>query len=313
MTLEQLRIFVEVAQRQHLTQAAAALHLTPSAVSASIKALEDRYGTALFHRIGRRIETSEAGRIFLDEARRTLASARAAEATLAELGELRRGALSIHASQTIASYWLPALLVRFRQAYPAIDLALEVGNTEHVAQAVMQGVADLGFVEGAIDEAALAKEAVGDDRMVVVVAPGHPWARGQRLEAVDLLDAQWILREAGSGTRSAFEAALDAIGIPPGALQVAIGLPSNEAVRSAVMAGPYATAVSELVVASHLQAGLLAQAGFELPARSFSMLRHRERHRSRAAAAFEALVRGRMTARAVQIAPAPFPQHRPGE
>ncbi|WP_295553511.1 LysR family transcriptional regulator [uncultured Stenotrophomonas sp.] len=291
MTLEQLRVFVEVAQRQHLTQAAAALHLTPSAVSASIKALEDRYGTALFHRIGRRIETSEAGRIFLDEARRTLASARMAEATLAELGELRRGSLSIHASQTIASYWLPALLVRFRQAYPAIDLRLEVDNTESVARAVLQGVADLGFVEGAIDEPALTKEVVGDDRMVVVVAPAHPWARGQRLEAADLLGAQWILREAGSGTRSAFEAALDALGIPAGSLQVAIGLPSNEAVRSAVMAGPYATAVSELVVASHLQAGLLAQASFDLPARSFSMLRHAERHRSRAAAAFEELVR----------------------
>jgi DNA-binding transcriptional LysR family regulator len=291
MTLEQLRIFVEVAQRQHLTQAASALHLTPSAVSASIKALEDRYGTALFHRVGRRIETSEAGRIFLDEARRTLASARAAEATLADLGELRRGSLTIHASQTIASYWLPALLVRFQQAYPAIDLRLDVGNTENVAQAVLQGVADLGFVEGAIDEPVLAKEVVGDDRMVVVVAPGHPWARGQPLEAADLLGAQWILREAGSGTRSAFESALDAIGIPAGALQVAIGLPSNEAVRSAVMAGPFATAVSELVVASHLQAGLLVQAGFELPERSFAMLRHSERHRSRAATLFEELVR----------------------
>jgi len=291
MTLEQLRIFVEVAQRQHLTQAAAALHLTPSAVSASVKTLEDRYGTALFHRVGRRIETSEAGRIFLDEARRTLASARAAEATLTELGELRRGSLSIHASQTIASYWLPALLVRFRQAYPAIDLRLEVDNTENVAQAVLQGMADLGFVEGAIDEPALAREVVGNDRMVVVVAPGHPWARGQPLEAADLLGAQWILREAGSGTRSAFEAALDAAGIQAGALRVDIGLPSNEAVRSAVMAGPYATAVSELVVASHLQAGLLAQASFDLPARSFSMLRHPERHRSRAAAAFEELVR----------------------
>lgn len=76
-----------------------------------------------------------------------------------------------------------------------------------------------------------------------------------------------------------------------GALQVAIGLPSNEAVRSAVMAGPFATAMSELVVALHLQAGLLVQAGFELPERSFAMLRHLERHRSRAATLFEELVR----------------------
>lgn len=291
MTLDQLRIFVEVAQRQHLTQAAAALFLTPSAVSSSIKSLEERYGTALFHRVGRRIEISDAGRIFLSDAKRTLASARAAETTLAELGEMRRGALTIHASQTIASYWLPRLLVQFRQAYPAITLKLEVDNTDNVAQAILQGEADLGFIEGVIDEPALSSVAVGQDKLVVVVAPYHRWASGSPLQAADLLEAQWILREAGSGTRSAFEAALAAIGVPASAMQVALSLPSNEAVRSAVMTGPFATAMSELVVSSHLQAGLLARAALDLPARSFSMLRHPARHSTRAASAFEALVR----------------------
>ena len=287
MTLDQLRIFVEVAQRQHLTQAASALFLSPSAVSSSIKALEERYGTALFHRIGRRIELSDAGLIFLIEAQRTLASARAAENTLSELGQMRRGTLAIHASQTIASYWLPRLLVQFSQTYPAIDLTLEVGNTDSVAQAILLGGADLGFIEGDIDEPSLAIEAVGEDQLVVVVAPDHPWSAGVPLAAADLVQAQWILRETGSGTRSAFEKALSDMGVPVAAMQVALSLPSNEAVRSAVMAGPFATAISELVVASHVQAGLLARAALVLPARGFSMLRHPERHRSRAALAFE--------------------------
>jgi DNA-binding transcriptional LysR family regulator len=292
MTLEQLRIFVEVAERQHLTQAAAALFLTPSAVSSSIKALEERYGTPLFDRVGRRIETNEAGRIFLAEARRTLASARAAELTLAELGSLQRGSLAIHASQTIASYWLPPLLVRFRQAYPAIALELAVDNTEKVAEAVVEGRADLGFVEGSVDEGGLALTPVGEDRLVVVVGPRHPWADGRPLDKEALLGARWIMREAGSGTRSAFEAALAALGVPPQALAVALALPSNEAVRSAVMAGAFAGALSELVVAPHLQAGSLAQARLALPVRSFTMLRHPERHQSRAAAAFAALASG---------------------
>lgn len=290
MTLDQLRIFVEVAQRQHLTQAASALFLSPSAVSSSIKALEERYGTALFHRIGRRIELSDAGLIFLIEAQRTLASARAAENTLSELGQMRRGTLAIHASQTIASYWLPRLLVQFSQTYPAIDLTLEVGNTDSVAQAILLGGADLGFIEGDIDEPSLAIEAVGEDQLVVVVAPDHPWSAGVPLAAADLVQAQWILRETGSGTRSAFEKALSDMGVPVAAMQVALSLPSNEAVRSAVMAGPFATAISELVVASHVQAGLLARAAVVLPARGFSMLRHPERHRSRAALAFEELM-----------------------
>jgi DNA-binding transcriptional LysR family regulator len=105
-----------------------------------------------------------------------------------------------------------------------------------------------------------------------------------------MLGARWIMREAGSGTRSAFEAALAALGVPPEALVVALALPSNEAVRSAVMAGAFAGALSELVVAPHLQAGLLAQANLALPVRSFTMLRHAERHQSRAASAFAALV-----------------------
>lgn len=290
MTLDQLRIFVEVAQRQHLTQAASALFLSPSAVSSSIKALEERYGTALFHRIGRRIELSDAGLIFLKEAQRTLASARAAENTLSELGQMRRGTLAIQASQTIASYWLPRLLVQFSQTYPAIDLTLEVGNTDSVAQAILLGGADLGFIEGDIDEPSLSIEAVGEDQLVVVVAPDHPWAAGVPLAAADLVEAQWILRETGSGTRSAFEKALSDMGVPVAAMQVALSLPSNEAVRSAVMAGPFATAISELVVASHVQAGLLVRAALVLPARGFSLLRHPERHRSRAALAFEELM-----------------------
>ena len=291
MTLEQLRIFVEVAEREHLTQAASVLALTPSAVSSSIKALEERYGAPLFNRVGRRIETSEAGRIFLVEARRTLASARAAELTLAELGGMKRGTLTLQASQTIASYWLPQFLVRFRQSYPAIELRITVGNTHNVAQAVLEGTADLGFVEGAINEPALSVETVARDRMVAVVAPGHSWAGGKPLGRAELLAAQWILREDGSGTRAAFESALAEYDISISLLQIALALPSNEAVRSAVMAGPFATVISELVVASHLQVGLLASANFQLTARGFHMLRHTERYKTKASMALEQLIR----------------------
>lgn len=290
MTLDQLRIFVAVAERQHLTQAAAALALTPSAVSSSIKALEERYGIPLFHRVGRRIELSHEGRAFLSEARRALAYVGAAETALAELGDLQRGSLAIHASQTIASYWLPPLLVRFRQAYPLLGLSTAVGNTESVAQAVLSGAADIGLVEGMVDEPALTLEPIGADQLVIVVAAHHPWVRRQPQAPADLLDAEWIVREPGSGTRSAFETGLQAAGIAASALRVALELPSNEAVLGAVMAGPYASALSELVVAPYLQAGLLARIGFPLPIRRFCLVRHPERHRSRAAAAFEAMM-----------------------
>ena len=106
--------------------------------------------------VGRRIELSQAGRTFLVEAKATQQSARLSELALIELGGLHRGTLSIQASQTIASYWLPPFLVAFKAAYPDIMLVMHEGNSAAVAKAVLEGAADLGFVEGTIDDAALA-------------------------------------------------------------------------------------------------------------------------------------------------------------
>ena len=148
LTLEQLRIFVAVAEREHVTQAARVLNLTQSAVSAAVGAIEARHGVKLFDRVGRRIELTETGRTFLTEARAVLARAAAAEAVLTDLAGLKRGALSLAASQTVASYWMPPLMARYRVAYPGIALKLTIGNTESVAAMVREGEVDLGFVEG---------------------------------------------------------------------------------------------------------------------------------------------------------------------
>src|SRR5271156_1303687 len=94
MTLEQLRIFVAVAERRHVTRAARALNLAQSAASHAIAALEARLDTQLFDRVGRRIELTEAGRVFLAEARAVLARAEMAELALSEFGSLKRGTLS---------------------------------------------------------------------------------------------------------------------------------------------------------------------------------------------------------------------------
>src|SRR3979409_89190 len=122
MTLEQLKAFVAVAERQHVTRAAAVLNLAQSAVSAAIAALEARHGAKLFHRVGRGVGLTEAGALFLVEARAVLARVEAAGLVLSELGDLKRGTLAVHASQTIAGYWLPRHLVAFPHKYPGIDL-----------------------------------------------------------------------------------------------------------------------------------------------------------------------------------------------
>ena len=286
MTLEQLRVFVAVAERQHVTRAAEALNLAQSAVSAAIAGLEARHGIKLFHRVGRGITLTDIGVMFLDEARAVLARADAAELTLAESAGLQRGVLSLQASQTIASYWLPRHLVAFRRAHPAVEIRLSIGNTAQATDAVLAGTAELGFVEGGFDEPALAARRVAGDQLVVVVGPEHPWAQRSGGGPPDLRQSGWVLREPGSGTRSVFEAALASFGIGPADLHVMLELPSNEAVRAAVEAGMGATALSASVAAPSLEAGLLYQIPVVLPERDFLVVFHAERYRSRAGMAF---------------------------
>jgi DNA-binding transcriptional LysR family regulator len=290
VTLEQLRVFVVVAERQHVTRAAAVLNLAQSAVSAAIAALEARHGAKLFHRAGRGVELTEAGALFLVEARAILARVEAAGVVLSELGNLKRGTLAVHASQTIANYWLPRHLVAFRRRYPGIDIRLTIGNTARVAAAVREGAADLGFIEGIIEDPVLTKEQVARDQTVIVVGIEHPWSTIDRLEPERLIETDWVLREQGAGTRSTFEAALQGFGVSPGALRVVLELPSNEALRAAVEAGLGATAISASVAAPSLEAGLLHRVRFNLPERYFQVVRHVARCRNRAADALLSMV-----------------------
>jgi len=290
MTLDQLRIFVAVAERQHMTQAAKTMNLAQSAVSHAIAALEGRYQTKLFDRVGRRIELTEAGAVLLAEAKPLLAQAEAVDLALSDFGALERGSLSVRASQTIASYWLPRHLVSFHQLHPQVKVSLDIGNTAQVAEAVGNGHAELGFVEGVIVTDRVVCTPVARDQLVIVVAPSHPWASGQPLSPFDLVQEKWVLREPGSGTRSAFEEALPLFELSSSDLKVVMEFPSNEAVRAAVEAGLGATALSASVAASGIEAGLLAPANFRLPDRNFYLLRHHSRYQTRAANALVEMV-----------------------
>jgi DNA-binding transcriptional LysR family regulator len=291
MTLEQLRIFVAVAGLQHVTQAARELHLTQSAVSAAITALESRYAVRLFDRIGRRIALTEAGRAFLDEARAILARAADAEAVLADLADFRRGELTVAASQTIGAYWIPRVIQAFAGRFPGIRVSLELGNTEFVAGRVRDGAALVGFVEGPVDEPVLAVDHLFEDELLLVAAPGDPWLSLSGDAAARLAAARWVLRERGSGTRIALEQALRHFGLAETDVAVAQELPSNETVRTAVEAGAGVTVLSRMVVEAALATGALVAVPLPLPGRSFNALRHKERYFGRAAAAFVELSR----------------------
>ncbi|MCV0383706.1 MAG: LysR family transcriptional regulator [Erythrobacter sp.] len=278
MTLDQLRIFVAVAEREHVTRAAKALNLTQSAVSATVSTLEERHGVRLFHRVGRGIELTETGHAFLAEARGVLARADEARRMLDDAAGLKRGHLSLVASQTIAGYWLPPILERFKACYPGVTIELAISNSVQAADRVKDGSAELGFIERPLDDPALARWRVGEDRLALIGTdlPDDP-------DADTLRALPWLMREKGSGTRAALVSALQDRGVTLDKLNVVLTLPSNEALLSAAASGAGVTVLSTLVAGPLLAAGTIRAAAFAIAPRPFFGLRHKERYRSKAA------------------------------
>src|SRR5262249_53883005 len=137
---------------------------------------------------------------------------------------------------------------------------------------------------------------IARDQMIVVVGSGHPWANRKTLKVAEIVEIDWVLREPGSGTRSVFEQGLAGFGIRSDDLRVAMGFPSNEAVRAAVEAGLGATATSASVAAPSIEAGLLHVVPLKLPDRCFYELHHSQRHRSRVAEVLTDIISGKSPA-----------------
>jgi DNA-binding transcriptional LysR family regulator len=292
MTLDQLRVFIAVAERGHVTRAAEVLGISQSAASGAIAGLESRYGTKLFDRVGRGIELTETGRLFLREARAVLHRATMARAVLEDLAGHATGTVAIAASQTIATYWLPRRLAAFHLANPGVRLNVVIRNTREVESAVVEGEVNIGLVEGPTQHPAILRQPIDQDNLVLVVASDRPPLPMNAEGRLDLRAITWVIREAGSGTRRGLEDLAFREGLSLDDLNIFLVLPSNEAVREAIEAGAGATIISRHVVASAIAAGGLTEITIELPQREYALVRHRDRHATLAQQALVAHLTG---------------------
>ncbi|MBZ0123783.1 MAG: LysR family transcriptional regulator, partial [Roseovarius sp.] len=269
-----------------VTQAAESLNMTQAAASAAIAALERQHDVKLFHRVRRRLELTELGRVFLQKARDVLAQAAAAEMALYDTASLNRGTLSIGAGHTVANYWLPRQIDAFQRRFPGVELKIRSGNTQEIAHDVAEGALDVGIAESSGDEDVLEEVPIAGDRCVLVVAPNHPWNRQTAVRPEEFAESDWVLREPGSGTRQQILDHFAAQGIDVPNMRIRMEYPSNEAIRAAVEIGAGAAVLSELVVRRSLQTGSLVEVPFHFPARDFYAFWHGTRFRSHALDAF---------------------------
>jgi molybdate transport repressor ModE-like protein len=261
--LSALEVLIGVARTGSLNSAAREAGVSQQAVSARIRAMEARTGVALVHRTPRGSHLTAEGAVIAEWAARLLDVAAGLDAGIAALRQDRRSRLRVSASSTIAEQLLPAWLASFRAtARPdsPLDIVLTAANTETVISHVTEGTADIGFTEGPQPPAGLRSRVIGHDRLALVVAPGHRWARRRAVSAAELAATPLVSREGGSGTLDTLSAAL-AAALGPGAVQApaALSVSTTAAVRSAVLADAAPAVISELAVASDLAAGQLIE------------------------------------------------------
>jgi molybdate transport repressor ModE-like protein len=244
-----LELLLAVARLGSLGRAARELGITQPAASSRIRSMERLLGVALVDRSPRGSRLTREGALVTDWARRVVDAAEAFDAGAQALRDRRDSRLRVAASMTIAEYLLPGWLIALRAQRPDTAVSLLAGNSAGVAERLLSGEADLGFVEGLSVPSGLDATVIAHDRLIVVTAPGHPWARRRApLAAAELAATPLILREEGSGTRQVLDTALGGLARP------LIELSSTTAVKASAVSGAGPAVLSELALGEELSA-----------------------------------------------------------
>lgn len=287
-TLRQLQIFSSAARHQSFSRASAELHLSQPAVSMQMRQLEANAGVSLFERVGRRVSLTSAGHELLAYTQRILGAIQDAEDTFATIKAVDSGKLTIAVVST-AKYFAPKLLAQFQQQHPNVELRLDVNNREAVVGQLAANEIDLAIMGTPPRSVATDASPFAAHPLVVIAAPDHPLADRKRIPLKELEGETFLVREQGSGTRSAME-----LHFRKHKLRIKLGMEtsSNETIKQAVMAGMGLAFISlhtlGVELATHQLATLRLQT---LPVmRQWNLVHRREKRLSPAAAAFKAFM-----------------------
>ena len=292
MNLYHLRVFLTVAEHEHITRASEELILSQPAVTKIIQNLEHEIGLELIERHGRRIVLTHAGHLLHNYARRMFALEREMEEALGALRDIESGEITLAANTTTGVYLLPPIVSRFRARYPQVILHINILNSHEIVEQILNWNLDFGLVESDPETLppGLQVDVFAYDELVLVVSPGHRWSDLETLRPEALRNGELVLREQGSGIREVIEHALIQQGVQISPL---LTLPDNEAIKQMVMCGVGAAILPKLAVQREFATGDLVRIpinGLDLHPQ-LSLIRRTDKQLSRAAMAFCALLK----------------------
>lgn len=250
-----LEIFVTTAEQRSFTRAAELLHLTPSAVSLSIKALEKKLDVKLFERTNKFVELTVPGQSAFSHAKEILLKYDSMKTALSELEPATDTPISIGAAYTFGEYFLPGIIYAFSKRYPGITPDITIQNSKFIAEAIHKIELDIGFiVEDDVGDLDVDINLFTEEEMVLVAPPNHPLVKNSQVDR-DLLEAEtWIIREAGSGTREVTEKFFQQLGITPKRI---MSFGSSQTIKESVALGLGISYLSESTVRADTHNGTL--------------------------------------------------------
>lgn len=276
-TLRQLEVFFAAARFENISRAANHLSMSQSAASAALRELEQQFDVQLFDRVGKRLQLNELGQMLRPKVKALLEQGEALEWALAQHDGV--GLLKVGATLAIGNYLAVAIMARFMREQAGARVKLEVANTASIAQKIKTYELDIGLIEGDVQDDELEVIPWHDDELVVFCAPEHRFASKGSLTDRDLLEANWIMREPGSGTRQVFERAMHGL-LPQ--FKVLTELQHTEAVKNAVAAGLGISCLSRITLAEEFKRGTLVP--LAVPhrdlTRKFYFILHTNKYRS---------------------------------
>jgi len=274
LTLRQMEIFLNVVREGHLTNVAKGMGLSQSAISMSIKELENILGNPLFDRINKKLILNEMGRAFEKEVSPIVKKFNDIEYEFKNT--VNKGMVRVGASTTIVDYLMPPIICSYMNNYPDVKVGLKEGNTKKIVDLIKEGKIDVGFIEGLVNDPEIIKEIIGVDELVVVTTD----VSLEKETFIDTLqDKKWVLREEGSGTRDVF---LDYVKDKVDHINIFLELGHTESIKSLLMNHQCLTCISKIAVKNEITNNKLIQIplkNFECK-RDFLMIYHKDKYKS---------------------------------
>ena len=249
ITLRQIEIFLNVVETGHLTQVSKDMELSQSAISMSIKELESTIGRPLFDRINKRLVLNEVGRSFHKEIKPLYKKTIDIQTEFQNTPN--KGIVRVGASTTIVDYIMPQVVCGYMDSYPEVSISLKNGNTKNIIDMVKEGLIDVGFVEGEVNDVDIIKEKVGVDELLIVTAD-ESMAGSCYIDS--LSEHKWILREKGSGTREIF---LNCIKDKVDYLNIFLELGHTESIKNVLQNKHCLACLSKIAVEKEISEGKL--------------------------------------------------------